>query len=70
MHEAQFHMTSLSEFTVGTVEVQSGVNSLWDSVSGIQGEQRALSQRVANLETLALTMTQQLSEIKEMIRQK
>ena len=70
MHVAQFRKTALAEFTVGTVEVNTGVNSMHDTVNSIQGEQRTLAQRVANLETLALSMSQGLADIKGMLKDK
>ncbi|KAK7114818.1 hypothetical protein V1264_000810 [Littorina saxatilis] len=70
MHGAQFHMTALSEFTVGTVEVNTGVNTMQDTVNSIQCEQRDLTQRVANLETLAVRMSQHLADIKALLKDK
>ncbi|KAK7500231.1 hypothetical protein BaRGS_00008454 [Batillaria attramentaria] len=70
MQEARFHKTALAEFTVGTVEVNTGVNSMQDTVSNIQHEQRTLGQRVANLETLTLAMSRQVMEIRDMLKDK
>ena len=70
MHVAQFHKTALAEFTVGTVEVNTGVNSMHETVSTIQCEQRTLAQRVANLETLAISMSQHLTDIKTLLKDK
>ncbi|XP_076449336.1 small conductance calcium-activated potassium channel protein 1-like [Babylonia areolata] len=70
MHRAQFLQTALSEFTVGTVEVHTGVSSMQGTVAAIQAEQRALSQRMANLETLAMSMSQGLADIKTLLKDK
>lgn len=70
MHEAQFLKTALSEFTVGTVEVNSGVNDMQDTVTAIQNEQRDLGQRVANLETLMLAVSRQVNEIRDLLKDK
>ncbi|KAL8559443.1 hypothetical protein ACOMHN_045240 [Nucella lapillus] len=69
MHQAQFLQTALSEFTVGTVEVHSGVSSMADTVSALQNEQRTLCQRLANLETLALSMSQGMADIKALLKE-
>ena len=70
MREAQFLQASLAEFTVGTVEVNSGVNSMQDTVSTIQTQQRALNQRMLNLETLVMGMSQTMAEVKNLLKDK
>ena len=70
MHVAQFHKTALSEFTVGTVEVNTGVNSMQETVNTIQSEQRTLAQRMGNLETLVISLSQHMVEIKGLMKDK
>ena len=70
MNEQKFLKLHLQEVTVGPVELATSLNDTRVVVGTIQDDQKLMSQRISNLETLTMDVSSTLRELKEVITKK